>query len=353
VFLEGRDFRFREPLVNPYQAVLDGLVHKPLPLLAEPGFVADECDHPGAHVGTGGGFEPEAAHRVKLENASIGAVLCLHGMHRCYVAFGQNGHFLHHAVHISRFECDGDQERGAVLRVAFEVEPEVHRGAPGHAKGRNADQQEEKRAHEIHGAIFADENRFATSEGAAIRGGMGVLKSVSRQSWKTAGSVFYLVLACSPAGAESAGNRWVGWWSGWWKRSESRVAAGMPASGRGNLEMTLRLEPGRIRLGVDRRIRVLVGLKNRGRRMCELEFGSSQRIEVQLVEVRRGVLETWSDDRRFEPKRGWVALNPGERLEYEVEVSAREIERGGGYGVEAWLADHPEVRASAALIVGD
>jgi hypothetical protein len=186
---------------------------------------------------------------------------------------------------------------------------------------------------------------------------MGVFKSASRQGRKTARSVFCLVLACSAACAESPGRGWMGWgsglWSGWWKWGASREAAGKMKSGWDNLEMTLRLEPVRIRLGVDRRIRVLVGLKNRGGRMCELEFVSSQRIEVRLVEAQRGVLETWSDDRRFEPKRGWVALNPGERLEYEVELSAREIEPGGVYGVEAWLVDHSEVHARAALIVGD
>ena len=353
MLLERLDFLFGEPLLNPDQAILNGLVHNPLALLAETGFVADECHHPGAHMGASGGFEPETAHGIKLEHASVGAVSGFDGMDRRHVAFGEDGHFFDHSTDVSGLERDGNKEGGPILGVALKMKPEIDRGASGHAESEKAEEQGEKRAHEFHGAIFADENRFATSERAGIRGGMGVLNSAFRRGQEIAGYFFFLFLAGSAACADSAGNGWLGWWNGWRKRGESRIVAQKPASRVSDLEMTLSLEPGQIRLGVDRRIRVRVGLRNRGRRMCELEFGSSQRIEVQLVEGGRGVLETWSDDRRFEPRRGWVALNPGERLEYEAEVSTRDMEPGGAYRVEVWLPEHPKVRASVVLSVGD
>jgi hypothetical protein len=164
----------------------------------------------------------------------------------------------------------------------------------------------------------------------------------------TLGMMGCLFLAVDNAGAEE---RTRGGWMGWVKRVATRQAdqPEKVRSGSADLEMRLSLEPARIRLGVDRRIRVRVELRNRGKRMCELEFSSTQRIEVRLLEGRRGVLETWSEDRRFERNQGWVALNPGERLEYEAEVSARDMEPEGTYVVEAWIADHPELRTRVAL----
>ena len=152
VLFEGLDFGLGKSLGNPDEPVRDGLVDHPLALLAEPGLVADECDHVQAEVGSTEGFEPETAHFIELEDATEGAVHSLDGVDGGDIAFGECGHFLNHALHVAGLEHDGDQEGGAVLGVGLQMKAEIDRGAPGHSQGRDAEAEQKEHAREVHGA---------------------------------------------------------------------------------------------------------------------------------------------------------------------------------------------------------
>jgi hypothetical protein len=116
------------------------------------------------------------------------------------------------------------------------------------------------------------------------------------------------------------------------------------------VQVCVRWAPVPLKLGIHRRLSVTVQLHNSGPRLVSLEFPSTQRIEVLLRDADRRLVEKWSEDRAFEPERVWVALNPGERLEYSVELSTRELLEGQEYQVEAFLPQHPELRASARIV---
>jgi hypothetical protein len=116
-----------------------------------------------------------------------------------------------------------------------------------------------------------------------------------------------------------------------------------------NLAMTLTLDPTSVKLPETKAIKVTFAVVNKGTDAVQLEFPSTQRIEVLLKNDSGKVLSKWSDDQKVEPEEGFLVINPEERLEYTANVSTREMAAGNTYIVEAYFPNFDQLRASQMI----
>jgi hypothetical protein len=117
-----------------------------------------------------------------------------------------------------------------------------------------------------------------------------------------------------------------------------------------DLALKLRLDPAAPRLPETRRLEVSLELSNAGRKLVQLEFPTSQRIEVLVRNEAGKVLERWSEDQPVSPEPNVVTLNPGERLEYHAALSTREMSAGQRYTIEAFFPRYEKLRASRVIV---
>ena len=116
------------------------------------------------------------------------------------------------------------------------------------------------------------------------------------------------------------------------------------------LVLNLELEPQPLKLPETRQLKVRVQLSNKTKRFVQLEFPTSQRIEV-LVRNRDGKLvEQWSEDQSFANEPTLVVINPGERLEYSVSVATRDMNPGETYTIEAFFPNYEPLRTQRQIV---
>ena len=115
------------------------------------------------------------------------------------------------------------------------------------------------------------------------------------------------------------------------------------------LELAIQTEPNPPKLSEAKQIKVTLTLANKTSKLVQLEFPTSQRIEV-LVKAKDGKLvEQWSEDQAFTNDPTLVAINPGERLEYGVKVSTRDMAAGETYTIEAFFPNFEPLRRSVTI----
>jgi Intracellular proteinase inhibitor len=118
-----------------------------------------------------------------------------------------------------------------------------------------------------------------------------------------------------------------------------------PAATWKDLRFDLVFAPPIAKLAETRRVEVTLQLTNGGKKLVQLDFPSSQRIDVVVKTAAGRVIERWSDDQAIEAEPGVVTINPGERVEYAAAISTREMAVGQRYTVEAFFPRYPELRA--------
>lgn len=111
-----------------------------------------------------------------------------------------------------------------------------------------------------------------------------------------------------------------------------------------DLRLELVLNPPTVKLPETRRIEVTLQLTNAGKKLVQLEFPTSQRIDVLVKDSAGRVLERWSEDQVISSEPTVVTLNPGERLEYTAAVATRDMSAGQRYVVEGFFPRYPELR---------
>lgn len=117
------------------------------------------------------------------------------------------------------------------------------------------------------------------------------------------------------------------------------------------LEMGLLIEPNPVKLAENRQIKVTLTLTNRGGKMAQLEFPTSQRVEVLLKAKSGQTIEQWSQDQAFTNEPTLVTINPNERLEYSVNVATRDLAAGEAYTVEGFFPNFDALRKARAVTV--
>jgi hypothetical protein len=82
----------------------------------------------------------------------------------------------------------------------------------------------------------------------------------------------------------------------------------------------------------------------------QLEFPTTQRIEV-LVRNRNGKLvEQWSEDQAFTNEPTLVTINPGERLEYSANIATRDMVGGESYTIVGYFPNYDQLKATKVIV---
>ena len=118
----------------------------------------------------------------------------------------------------------------------------------------------------------------------------------------------------------------------------------------GRLAVDLKFSPTPLKLSETNRLKVTLTLINHGKKLAPLEFPTSQRIEVLIKNNVGKTIEKWSDDQPFTNDPTVVAINPGERAEYTVEVATREMSAGQSHTVEGFFPAYNTLRAEKTVV---
>jgi Intracellular proteinase inhibitor len=108
------------------------------------------------------------------------------------------------------------------------------------------------------------------------------------------------------------------------------------------VEVRVPTEP--IRLSEVRQLRVQAILSNIGAYPVPLDFPTSQRIDIQLLNSAGEVLTRWSENRAFTEEIGSLTINPREEVVYNETIATRELQPGRVYSVEVFFPKYPELR---------
>jgi len=109
------------------------------------------------------------------------------------------------------------------------------------------------------------------------------------------------------------------------------------------VEVQVPVEP--IRLSEVRQLRVQAILRNIGSSPVPLDFPTSQRIDIHLLNSAGEVLTRWSENRAFAEEIGNLTINPREQVVYNETIATRELQPGRVYSVEVFFPKYPELRA--------
>jgi hypothetical protein len=117
-----------------------------------------------------------------------------------------------------------------------------------------------------------------------------------------------------------------------------------------DLALTTTLDPVLVKLSETRQIKVTLRLTNDGKRLQQLSFPTTQRIEVLVRNDAGKLVEQWSEDQSFTDEPTLVAINPGERLEYSVSISTRDMVAGQSYSIEAFFPNYDHLKAVKTIV---
>ncbi len=109
------------------------------------------------------------------------------------------------------------------------------------------------------------------------------------------------------------------------------------------LELQVPAEP--VRLSEVRQLHVKALLSNIGNSPVSIDFPTSQRIDIQLLNSTGEVLTRWSENRAFTEEIGNLLINPREQIVYDETIATRELQPGRVYIAEVFFPRYPELRA--------
>lgn len=113
-----------------------------------------------------------------------------------------------------------------------------------------------------------------------------------------------------------------------------------------SLVMTVTIDPAQIKLPATRSMKVKVDVRNQGKFAVQLDFPTTQRVEVLVKSDGGKVISKWSDDQKVDTEQGFLVINSDERLEYTATISTRGMEAGKSYVVDAFFPSYDTLRTS-------
>jgi len=120
--------------------------------------------------------------------------------------------------------------------------------------------------------------------------------------------------------------------------------------GKSRVLLSMSLDPSPVKLSEVRQLKVTLRVANAQKKMVQLEFPTTQRIEVLVKDKVGKMVEQWSEDRTFASEPGMVSINPGEHLEYSATVSTRDMVAGQTYTVEALFPNYESLRLQQDVV---
>ncbi len=122
------------------------------------------------------------------------------------------------------------------------------------------------------------------------------------------------------------------------------------ATRKGDLVFRMELSPLPVKLSDVRQIAVKISLENVSKRFVQLQFPTSQRIEILVRDEKNRLVTQWSEDRAYEQVPGYVGINRGERVEYATSISTRDLQAGRTYTVLGFMTHYEELRSEQAIV---
>ena len=110
------------------------------------------------------------------------------------------------------------------------------------------------------------------------------------------------------------------------------------------LALDLQITPQTVKLSEVRQLSVKVTLANLSKRPVALDFPTTQRIEIYLMNSAGEVLTKWSENHAIADKAGTILINPSERIEYNETISTRELTPNKVFIAEVFFPEYLELR---------
>jgi hypothetical protein len=110
------------------------------------------------------------------------------------------------------------------------------------------------------------------------------------------------------------------------------------------LALDLQLAPQTVKLSEVRQLSVKATLANLSKRPVALDFPTSQRIEIYLIDSAGKVLTKWSENHAITEKPATLLINPSERIEYDETISTRELTPNKVFIAEVFFPQYLELR---------
>jgi hypothetical protein len=110
------------------------------------------------------------------------------------------------------------------------------------------------------------------------------------------------------------------------------------------LALDLQITPQTVKLSEVRQLSVKVTLANLSKRPLALDFPTTQRIEIYLMNSGGEILTKWSENHAIAEKPGTILINPSERIEYNETISTRELTPNKVFIAEVFFPQFLELR---------
>jgi hypothetical protein len=110
------------------------------------------------------------------------------------------------------------------------------------------------------------------------------------------------------------------------------------------LSLDLQISPQTVKLSEVRQLSVKVTLANLSKKPANLDFPTTQRIEIYLTTSAGEVLTKWSENHAIADKPATILINPSERIEYNETISTRELTPNKVFIAEVFFPQFLELR---------
>jgi Intracellular proteinase inhibitor len=117
-----------------------------------------------------------------------------------------------------------------------------------------------------------------------------------------------------------------------------------------HLALVLTIDPQPMKLSETHQFKVTLKLENLAKKPVQIDFPTSQRIEVLVKNSEGKMIEQWSEGQTFTNEPGVVSVNPGERLEYGAMLSTRGLNSSQRYTVEGFFPNYESLHSMKELI---
>src|ERR1700747_2862026 len=110
------------------------------------------------------------------------------------------------------------------------------------------------------------------------------------------------------------------------------------------LALDLQITPQAVKLSEVRQLEVKVTLANLSKRPVALDFPTSQRIEIYLINSAGEILTKGSENHAIAEKPATILINPSEGIEYNETISTRELTPNKVFIAEVFFPQFLELR---------
>ena len=113
--------------------------------------------------------------------------------------------------------------------------------------------------------------------------------------------------------------------------------------------LVLTVEPSQFSLAQTSELEVTLRISNAAKHEMEIQYPDNQRLEILVKDPQGNVVSRWSQDRAFDPREGFVEVNPKEFISYTERLSTSGMKAGIPYTIEASLAHQDDYTVAKSV----